>query len=87
MDIKQIFGSMFKTRTVLIPVSRSDYYKLQMICEGVNQSVDADDELTPDIIAGRVLSTFIREAYEDSTNRIVHQIVPEARYHRRKRQF
>lgn len=83
MNLEHMVSQLFKNKTILTTISRSDFYKLQMICEAVNQNVNADDELTPDIIATRVLETFIREAFEDSTNRIVRQILPEARGRRR----
>ncbi|WP_141505080.1 hypothetical protein [Paenibacillus luteus] len=76
---KDMFIESLKHRTVMSRLSRSDYYKLKMICEAINENVDADHEVTPEIIGTRVLETFIRESFQDSTNRIVKKVIPEAR--------
>ncbi|MBW5449350.1 hypothetical protein GE107_25315 [Cohnella sp. CFH 77786] len=80
--LKEIFVQSLKHRTVVLRLSRSDYYKLQMICEALNETVPAEHEVNPEIIGTRVLETFIRESFQDSTNRIVKQVIPEARKRR-----
>lgn len=73
------FVQSFKYRNVMCRLSRSDHYKLRMICEAINENVDAEYEITPEMIGTRVLETFIRESFEDSTNRIVKRVIPEVR--------
>lgn len=82
---KEMFVESLRHRSVFSKLSRSDYYKLQMLCEAINKNVDADYEVTPDMIATRVLETFIQESFEDSTNRLVKKILPEARIKRRRK--
>lgn len=79
---KDLLLQSLQHRTVVVKLTRSDYYKLQMICEAVNEHVALDEELTPDLIATRVLETFILQSFEDSTSRIVKGIVPEVRKRR-----
>lgn len=64
-------------------LTRSEYYQLQMICEAINEKIDAEYEVTPDMIATKVLKTFISESFEDSTKKIVKQIIPEMRMRRK----
>lgn len=82
-NLFDLWNETFKHRNVILTIARSDYYKLKMICEAVNENVPSDYELTPDLICTRVLETFIQESFEDSTDKIMKQIMPNAR--RRKR--
>jgi hypothetical protein len=50
-----------------------------MICEAINEKVDIEYEVTPDMIATRVLEKFIEQSFEDSTNKLVNQIIPDVR--------
>lgn len=77
--IKDIIVESFRNRIVNIKLSRSDYYKLLMICEAINEKVDVEYEVTPDMIATRVLEKFIEQSFEDSTNKLVNQIIPDVR--------
>jgi hypothetical protein len=77
--IKDIIVESFRNRIVNIKLSRSDYYKLLMICEAINEKVDIEYEVTPDMIASRVLEKFIEQSFEDSTNKLVNQIIPDVR--------
>jgi hypothetical protein len=77
--IKDIIVESFRNRIVNIKLSRSDYYKLLMICEAINEKVDVEYEVTPDMIASRVLEKFIEQSFEDSTNKLVNQIIPDVR--------
>jgi len=80
--LKEMFVQSLKYRTVMLRLTRSDYYKLQMICEALNETVPAEHEVNPEIIGTRVMETFIRESFQDSTNRIVKHVIPEARKHK-----
>jgi hypothetical protein len=78
-------SQLIKYRSVLCKLSRSDYYKLEMICDDVNKRIsNPEQHITPDIIATEVLCTFIDDSYADSTKRIVNLIMPELRYIRRR---
>jgi hypothetical protein len=77
--LKDIIVESFRNRIVNIKLSRSDYYKLLMICEAINEKVDVEYEVTPDMIASRVLEKFIEQSFEDSTNKLVNQIIPDVR--------
>lgn len=76
--IKDIIKDSFKTRYVNCKLSRSDYYKLVVICEAINDRVDADYEVTPEMIGTLVLQKWIDQSFEESTNKLLKQIVPEA---------
>jgi flagellar basal body P-ring protein FlgI len=81
---REFFEPMIKRKTLVISLKRSDYYKLQMIADDINEhSGDEDYVFTPEVIANQVMKTFIDEAYQDSTRRIVKAILPEV--HKRRR--
>lgn len=77
--LKDIFVQSLKNRTVIFQLSRSDYFKLQMICDSLNEKLSTEHEITPDMIATRVVETFIQDSFEDSTNRIVKKVLPDSR--------
>lgn len=81
--IRDMIDPFLRSRSLVIGLSRSDYYKLQMIADDLNELADGEYEFTPELIASRVMKTFIDEAYRDSTKRIVKAILPEARVRRR----
>jgi hypothetical protein len=82
-EVKDVLIQTLRYRSVVAKLSRSDFYKLQMISEAINENVDVEYEVTPDLIAAKVLETFIQESFEDSTNRIVKRVIPEARIRKR----
>lgn len=73
-----------KFRVISFRMRRHSYYQLQLICDAINERVDVEYELTPDMITSRVMETFVEEAFSDSTNRIVDAIVPELKKKRRR---
>ncbi|GAA0853900.1 hypothetical protein ABER99_20075 [Paenibacillus glucanolyticus] len=73
-----------KYKEVTYRMHRHRYYQLQMICDAINERIDVDYELTPEVITSRVMETFCEEAFSDSTNRIVAAIVPELKKKRRR---
>lgn len=77
--IRKIIEPYLMYRSLLIGLKRNDFAKLQMIADDLNDHVQGEYEFTPEIIASRVMKTFIDEAYADSTRRIVKAILPEAR--------
>lgn len=82
--IRKFIDPYLQYRSLLIGLKRNDYNKLQMIADDLNEHVKGEFEFTPEIIASRVMKTFIDEAYADSTKRIVKAILPEASAARRR---
>lgn len=80
------FVQSLKYRNVMCRLSRSNHYKLKMICEAINENVDVEYQVTPEMIGTRVLETFIHDAFQDSTNRIVKRVIPEVRKPRNRAQ-
>jgi transcriptional regulatory protein LevR len=66
-----------KRKSLLVYLSRNDYYRLQMLADDLNEHLDTDVEITPEIIASRVLEVFIDQAYEDSVKKIAKRLIPE----------
>lgn len=67
-----------------IQLSRSDYYKLQMVSDDLNKADEMPYRMTPEILATKVVRTFIREAYRDSTKRITQKLLPEIQQERNR---
>lgn len=76
--IRDFLDPYLKYRSLVIGLKRNDFQKLQMIADDLNDQVQGEYEFTPEIIASRVMKTFIDQAYADSTRRIVKAILPEA---------
>ncbi|MFX3643554.1 MAG: hypothetical protein ACE3L7_33685 [Candidatus Pristimantibacillus sp.] len=68
-----------KYRLISFRIKRHSHYQLQMICDAINEKIDVEYEITPEMLSSRVMQTFIEEAFSDSTSRIVDAIVPELR--------
>lgn len=66
-----------KYRLISFRIKRHSHYQLQMICDAINEKIDVEYEITPEMLSSRVMQTFIEEAFSDSTSRIVDAIVPE----------
>lgn len=81
--IRKFIDPYLQYRSLLIGLKRNDFQKLQMIADDLNEHVNGEYEFTPEIIASRVMKTFIDEAYADSTKRIVKAILPETAAMRR----
>lgn len=71
-----------KYRLISFRIKRHSHYQLQMICDAINEKIDVEYEITPEMLSSRVMQTFIDEAFSDSTSRIVDAIVPELRIQR-----
>ncbi|KRE25866.1 hypothetical protein [Paenibacillus sp. Soil522] len=69
--LRNIIEPYMRYRSLIIGLKRNDYQKLQMIADDLNEHVQGEYEFTPELIASRVMKTFIDEAYSDSTKRIV----------------
>ncbi|CAM4043936.1 hypothetical protein L1N85_19560 [Paenibacillus alkaliterrae] len=75
--IRNFIDPYLRYRSLVIGLKRNDFQKLQMIADDLNEVQD-EYVFTPEIIASRVMKTFIDQAYADSTKRIVKAILPEA---------
>lgn len=76
--IKKVISEYLKNKDVITTLSRSDYHKLKMLCEAINESIHVIEyEVTVDLIVTRVIETFIQDHFEDSTTRIVKRILPD----------
>ncbi|WP_101809525.1 hypothetical protein [Paenibacillus pasadenensis] len=82
--IRDLWNETVRFRTVTATLPRSEYYKLQLICDSINDHTDVEYEVTPDMIAERVLQTFISEAYEDGTSRLIRRLLPEVSRQRKR---
>jgi hypothetical protein len=66
-----------RTKTYHIKLSRSDSYRFKLICEAMNKTLKPDYVITTEMLATRILETFIEDAYEDSTNKMAKRLLSE----------
>lgn len=77
MGFRDFIDPYLKLRSLMVTLKRNDYAKLQMIADDLNEYSE-EFEFTPEILAARVIKTFIDEAYSDTTKQIVEAVLPEA---------
>jgi hypothetical protein len=77
MGIFDYITQQSKNRSLLVQLTRSDHYKLQMICDDLNENVEMDFEITPEFIASKILKTFIDQSYNDATQKMTRCLMPE----------
>lgn len=66
-----------KRKSMLIYLGRSDYYKLKMLADDLNEQLDFEEELTPEIIATRVIEVFIEETFDGNVKKVAKRLVPD----------
>lgn len=72
-----LFQQSRKTKTILVKLSRADHYRYTLICEALKKSLKNEYEITPEMLATRILETFIEEAYEDSTHKMAKRLLSD----------
>ncbi|WCK53813.1 hypothetical protein PP175_21220 [Aneurinibacillus sp. Ricciae_BoGa-3] len=72
-----LFQESRKTKSLLVKLSRADYYRYTLICESMNKSLNNEYDITPEMLATRILETFIEDAYEDSTNKMAKRLLSD----------
>ncbi|TCZ76061.1 hypothetical protein E0485_14540 [Paenibacillus albiflavus] len=53
-----------------------EMYKLDMICDELNDRLGLNGTITPNSIARRVVRKFLRQCYDENTEQIVSNLLP-----------
>ncbi|MFE8701000.1 hypothetical protein ACFYKX_10260 [Cytobacillus sp. FJAT-54145] len=76
-DVADFMEYRRKHKTILVKMSRSSHYKLQLICDDLNEHVEDDFKVTPELLAARVLDVFVNQAFDDNVKKLAKQLLPD----------